>query len=747
MTVHIQIKIKQMLQKQFKNKNSNRGQTASISFLKISIFLFILFFYSNRLFSEEKIGLALSGGGARGFAHIGVLEVIDEVGLNIDYISGTSMGSIVGGLYAAGYSGKEIENLMTTLDWKSLLTDEIPRNELYISSKRWKPYTNINFPMNDKFIPHLPQGIIGGNNIINKMFDYCYPDSALYSFDDLPIPFRAVATNIVTGQKKVFKSGTLHQVMRASMSIPSIFEPFKIDNRLYIDGGISDNLPADVLKDMGATYVIGVKCNTPMRKKENLNSALSILDQTINIGMTRELNQSLKYCDLLIEPKLDNYSSSDFIKVRQLIKLGRDAAESILPQLKKMAKTHPKKRKIFSHKTKLEFSSIYVVGNKYLSSAKIREYVGLKTNTIYSKQDIENAFSDAFSFSLFKYIYPEIKKVGEDNILFIHLKELENKTLGLDASYNYNDLLLSISLKLTNYIQKNSTAIFNLNLGAKHGLNIDYVKNYGKKWGSYFHMFPYIEESTFYTYNDEHQKTSSFKAFQYGTTVGTGVFLKKLNVLEAYLFYRKTKFYNEISLGNDDFKFVKNSGFGLKYYYETVNNFSFPMRGKKFFIRYYKALKNKYIGIYNYKQFYLNSLTAFPLNDKISFITKLNVGYSDKNNETAYNQFYIGGFDNYPGALPQEYQLPRYALGMASIRIATNKLKTFFVDLEADFVKIPDITTPYVLGKNLHCFALKVGFDLPFAPLKASISINEQKKYIFYLNLGHCYDPFEFSRK
>ena len=302
---------------------------------------------------------------------------------------------------------------------------------------------------------------------------------------------------------------------------------------------------------MGANYIIGVKCNTPMRTRNKLTSALSILDQTINIGMTRELKQSLKYCDLVIEPQLNNYSSSDFIKINKLIELGRQSAMKILPQLKRLAKKHPKKnRKKFFHNTNIKFSSIYVIGNKYLSSSKIREYVGLQPNILYSKEEIENAFSDAFTFSIFKYIYPEIKKVGNDYLLFIHLKEMENKNLGLDASYNYNDLLLSISLNLTNYIQKNSTAVVNINLGAKHGLNIDYVKNYGKKWGSYLHIFPYIEESTFYTYNYDHQKTSSFKAFQYGTTLGTGIFLKKLNILETYLFYRKTKFYNEISLEN-----------------------------------------------------------------------------------------------------------------------------------------------------------------------------------------------------
>jgi len=739
----------QKFQKQFKINKLNRGLCTSILFqIKVSILLFILFFTNNLLFSNEKIGIALSGGGARGFAHIGVLEIIDEVGLNIDFISGTSMGSIVGGLYAAGYSGKEIEKIMTSMDWKKLLTDKIPRNELYISSKRWKPYANINFPMNKNFVPHLPQGIIGGNNIINMMFDYCYPDSALYDFDDLPIPFRAVATNIVTGKKKVFHSGTLHQVMRASMSIPSIFEPFEIDNKLYIDGGISDNLPADILKKMGANYIIGVKCNTPMRTRNKLTSALSILDQTINIGMTRELKQSLKYCDLVIEPQLNNYSSSDFIKINKLIELGRQSAMKILPQLKRLAKKHPKKnRKKFFHNTNIKFSSIYVIGNKYLSSSKIREYVGLQPNILYSKEEIENAFSDAFTFSIFKYIYPEIKKVGNDYLLFIHLKEMENKNLGLDASYNYNDLLLSISLNLTNYIQKNSTAVVNINLGAKHGLNIDYVKNYGKKWGSYLHIFPYIEESTFYTYNYDHQKTSSFKAFQYGTTLGTGIFLKKLNILETYLFYRKTKFYNEISLENSNFKFVNNSGIGLKYYYETVDNFSFPMKGKNIFFRYYKSYKNKYLGIYNYKQVFFHSLNVFPINSRISLITKFDIGYSNKNDETAYNQFYLGGFDNFPGALPQEYQIPRYLLEMASIRIAANKLRTFFLDFETNFVQIPDLYQPYQLKKDLLCYTLKLGIDLPFASLKASISLNDQKKYIFYLNLGHCYDPFVFSRK
>ncbi|MBT4332989.1 MAG: patatin-like phospholipase family protein, partial [Candidatus Cloacimonetes bacterium] len=244
--------------------------------IKYSMILMIVLI-AITLHSEEKVGLALSGGGSRGLAHIGILKVIDELDIKIDYIAGTSMGAVIGGLYAMGYSAIEIEEMIMNNDFSNIFDESVSREDLYIGQKRWMPYANYYFNLDDKFRPGLPEALFSGSILINTLFDYTYPASNITKFSELPIEFKCVATNIRTGEIKVFDSGNLHEAMRSSMSAPSILEPMRLDEELYIDGGIRANLPSEIVKEMGADIVIGLQLSSELRPKDNLDNLIKVL--------------------------------------------------------------------------------------------------------------------------------------------------------------------------------------------------------------------------------------------------------------------------------------------------------------------------------------------------------------------------------------------------------------------------------------------------------------------------------------
>ena len=231
---------------------------------------------------RPKIGLALSGGGARGGAHVGVLEALEEMKIPIDYIAGTSMGSIVGGFYAAGYSADEIRQLMMEVDWEAAFTDRPARRNQTMRKKELDAEFLVPFRIGfNKGSIQLPLGVIEGQHLDQIFHRILLPVQEIRDFDQLQIPFRAVATDLVTGQEVVLSAGSLPDALRASMSVPGVFAPVKLDGRLLVDGGMANNLPVSVVREMGADIVIAVDISSPLLKEEQLKSVLSVTERGI----------------------------------------------------------------------------------------------------------------------------------------------------------------------------------------------------------------------------------------------------------------------------------------------------------------------------------------------------------------------------------------------------------------------------------------------------------------------------------
>ncbi len=287
--------------------------------------------------ARPKVCVVLSGGGARGMAHIGVLKVLEELKIPIDCIVGTSMGAVVGGLYASGMRASDIESMMRTVDWQDAFSDSPSRRDLAFRRKQDDRNYLVRFPLgltHGKFL--LPKGLIQGQKLQESLRAKTLPYGNLTSFDTLPTPFRAVATDLESGTRVLLDHGDLALAMRASMSAPGVFAPVESGGRLLVDGGVSENLPVDIGRAMGADVLIVVDVTFPLQTRKELDSPLAISNQMLAILIRRNADRqkgTLTAHDVLIEPQLQQLSSTGFFEVGRTILLGELAARELAPQL------------------------------------------------------------------------------------------------------------------------------------------------------------------------------------------------------------------------------------------------------------------------------------------------------------------------------------------------------------------------------------------------------------------------------
>ncbi|MDH5565273.1 MAG: patatin-like phospholipase family protein [Myxococcales bacterium] len=290
---------------------------------------------------RPRVGLVLSGGGARGFAHVGVLEVLEELRVPVDVIAGTSMGAVVGGLYASGLSPAELRQVVSQIDWIAVFNDVPPRRERSFRRKQddFDFLTGLRLYIKD-FKVALPRGFIEGQKITNLLQVLSVPVATVRDFDALPIPFRAVATDASSGESVVIGEGDLAQAMRASMAIPAVFSPVEIDGRMLVDGGVARNLPVDVVQAMGVDVVIAVDIGTSPAGQDNVSSAFSISGQMLTVLMYQNTLRQLARLgehDLLIRPDLEGITSASFEMGSEAIARGAAAARALAPELARLA--------------------------------------------------------------------------------------------------------------------------------------------------------------------------------------------------------------------------------------------------------------------------------------------------------------------------------------------------------------------------------------------------------------------------
>ena len=401
---------------------------------------------------NPRIGLSLSGGGAKGFSHVGVLKVVDSLGIKIDYISGTSMGAIVGGLYASGYTGKDIEKIVMDTDFYSLITDPKTRQETSFFNKSVDKYL-LTIPLKNGKVS-FPSSISTGQRNIYLLKELMKNVSNIDDFSKLPIPFLCVATNIESGEMKVFEKGDLVSSILASSAFPSLLEPVKIGDSIYVDGAMSVNYPSKPLKDKGIDIVIGVDLNQPLTKRDNLNSVISILNQVIDFGIQKETKNQYKYTDINIKPDLTGITSTSYDNKRQILDSGYVEALKYADIMKELPKRNFERVRssinpIFSNVYKID--SLVVENAKIYRSNYIRGKMGLKIPSMQTYGSVNKMLDKLYATNNYKFLNYDIIQENNTNYLKLYVTEDDTRHF-LKLGLHYDEifktgLLLNYSAK------------------------------------------------------------------------------------------------------------------------------------------------------------------------------------------------------------------------------------------------------------------------------------------------------------
>ena len=412
---------------------------------------FLLVLFSFQIQAQEdrpKIGLALSGGGAKGISHIGVLRVLEDAGIRPDYITGASIGSIMGGLYAIGYSVEDMERIAIELDWAYYFNDELKRTDLPIEERQYSDRYQLKVGIEDGKV-QLPKGFIQGQKIGLLLSQLTFPAHGVHDFDQFKIPFRCVATDAETGDAVVLKSGSLAKAMRASMSLPSIFEPMELDGKLLIDGGVVRNLPVIEAIDMGADIVIAVDITSPLYKKEGLVSLVQVLEQTSSYKLAESVELQKQLADVVISPDITGIGTLDFDRGADLLELGEQAAKAALPEILAIInRSDSLKSENVNIPTTCKVCNVMLKGVEGKRENAIANVMQMRSVKEYSLEVIEKRIKQLFGSQFFKDAYYELTPSEEGYKLSIDAALKSGEYLQVSANYD-SDLKAALLMNAT----------------------------------------------------------------------------------------------------------------------------------------------------------------------------------------------------------------------------------------------------------------------------------------------------------
>ena len=560
---------------------------------KISLLVILICFAGNLIAQERpKIGLVLSGGGARGAAHIGVLKYLEEQRIPIDMIAGTSMGAIVGGLYASGLSADEIAEITISMDWGQKLTDNVPRSERSIQRKRLEDTFSVPGTPGFKDMKlALPSGAIQGQNITLELQRITQHVSHINDFDNLPIPFRAVATDIVSGEMVELKSGSLAKSMRASMGVPAVFSPIEIDGRQLVDGGVTNNLPIDIARSMGADVLIIVDIGTPLLNKDGIVNILSVTDQLTRMLIVSNAQRQIATMtdnDLLLLPELGEFSSADFDEAAIAIEIGySNAVENALGlrdfthwQDEYVAKTAPPSK---TH----TISSIEINNTSGLNDAVLENLVTIESGDELDRHQLVKEVSALHSLGNFEVVDYSLRHHPNSDQVDVNITATEKSWgpdylhFGLNVESEFeNDLRAQVLVGYTREEMTDTGAEWTtyLGVGDEPVLYTDWYQplTYTRDW--YIYGITGYEEEIVSIFDGANKIAEVGLETVRGYVAIGYEFGSSANVQIGFL---RAKGKSEISIGNSSLPDVDYSegGFELGFLYDTRDDVDFPSSG------------------------------------------------------------------------------------------------------------------------------------------------------------------------
>ena len=706
--------------------------------------------------ARPKVGLVLSGGAARGLAHIGVLKALEEQGVRIDAIAGTSMGAVVGGLYASGYKVEELEQLALEIDWQQALSDAPPRRDVPFRRKQddrdFLVKQKLSF--RDDGSLGLPLGVIQGQNLALLLESKLAHTADTRDFDQLPIPFRAVATDIASGEKVVFRRGHLPQVIRASMSIPAVFAPVELDGRLLVDGGMVDNIPLDVVREMGVDMAIVVDIGTPLRNRKQLATVVDVLNQSITLMTRRNSEEQLAAVrpdDILIQPPLASYGSTDFGSAREMIEAGYRATRILDARLAVLRQPEGDSDLAVARSPRQRtpvITAIRVENDSKVSDEVIRYYIRQPVGEPLELDRLQTDMGTLYGLDYFDRVQYRVVHKGDDHTLVINARGKRGGTDYLRLGLNLSDDMrgdsafnLGASYRVNGINQLGAEWLTRAQIGDQQELYSEFYQPLDT--GSRYFIAPYLDlgsqniEATL-----DNDPIAEYRLERYGFGINLGRQIGTYG--EVRLGIGKAWGEANVRIGDQDLPKVSfNEGFyDLKYSFDTLDNVYFPHSGEDISLtlrQYDEALDSDL----DYRQWEFNLDKAIS-HGADTWVLGGRYGRTLDEAPVVTSSFVVGGARQLSGFRQDSVSGQNISL----LRMVYYRRLTPRAYLPLDF--------PLYLGGSLergrawnndnefdsgyiNAASIFLGIETPLGPLNFSYGANSENQKALYLNLGHTF--------
>lgn len=682
---------------------------------------------------NTTFGLALSGGGAKGFAHLGVIKVLEEVGMPIDYISGTSMGALVGGLYAMGYSTEYIENLANNINWDDLFTDAIRRRHMPFEEKEWDNLYLVTLPIIERSIS-LPAGVIAGQRIELLLNQLAWPYPGHQNFLDFPIPFLCMATDIISGEGVILDEGNIAQAIRASISIPSIFQPKEINGRKLVDGGVVRNLPVEELKDLGVDFILGVNVSAPLKDADELFNIVDILDQTITFQISESINRSKKLANLVFESDdIFSVSITDFEEAQKLIDLGEAMAREYYDELKSLADAFNTARSaqpvypvIPEFAEEIFITDIVLKGVQESSETQVRSKLLIQEKSHINLQDItfgiENIYGLQFFSRVTYYLENDTASDGTEGYrLVLDIQERQQDLFRFGFYYD-NYRLASILLNTTfrNFLYSSSITRLNVKLGEEPFVDVRFFNYLSSESNAAISLRLNYSLSQIDLFSENGNTLARYNT---NAIFAEGMYIPFTNNQMLVGFgLRQEVFDISARVGDFDFPGGRTTVSQLltRFQFDNLDRRNFTRRGHKLHIE-----ASQSIDLFDTSIIFFQSMVDwsgyFQLDDDFTIIAGGKIGYATQDALPLHRQFHLGGFPDFAG-----YRL--YEIGSNNIRmlragVQFEPVTNRYVGLQLNAASTEDIYKLNIIDSPIRFgWAASLGIDTRIAPVQIAVS-------------------------
>ncbi|GJM32619.1 MAG: patatin [Saprospiraceae bacterium] len=729
----------------------------------------LLFLCAQFLAAQEplKVGVVLSGGGAKGYAHVGVLKVLEEAGIRVDYIGGASMGAIVGGLYAAGWTPAQMDSLLHVTDISGALQEAQSRNDKLFFDKEYGEKYAISLSLQE-FKVSLPSAFSRGQKIFELFSKWTRRVNHIRDFSKLPIPFFCTGTDVAKGEEVIMDKGLLPLAMRASGALPGLLAPVKIDGRLISDGGIVDNFPTREMKRRGVDIIIGVSVEDGLYGEDELGSIGNILMQVSSYQMVERSKEQVKYCDVYLQPEIGNYGLTSFDAVDSLIASGEVSARAVfddllaIAQRQQQAAPNPKNPLPF-HKDTIAVDSLIMAVNPVFSRANLLAYFPVDLPGPITSNEMYSGLKRLYGTGYFNFIYYQFDTYSENKNLMILAPEIKpgyDRQLRLGLHYDpvFKSSLL-LNLTFLNLGVKNSIGSIDLILGDKFRYEFNYLVKNGSKPDVGFNSYLRFNDISFelgrpIPINDSLDlEEIQLNFLDFSNEIYTRLFSNNylsMGFAAELKYFRSST--DQILASSPNSEYATNRGFyfnGSAFFkYDTKDQISFPSRGTK--IDFNARIINPLFRTNDPNtngwglNLDLDYHKIFPINDRFSLGFRANVGITfgdpaqpyyyllGSNNENLINNFkpFIGlpfakfsGTDLVSGQLYGRYRL----------------FKNHFITLSTQRAYLNNsLNTTNNQDLNFYSVGVSYGLKTALGPIELTYGISNEESTLWF-NLGYWF--------